>query len=268
MLQKLFPHLRSAGQRSQSAPVLRDPAAAHPVTSGQAIAEDPLSDFTEADRRLEAQVRPYTMTSCERIYQLARAVEYLEKNAIPGAIVECGVWRGGSMMAAALTLLRLGATSREIYLYDTFEGMPPPKSVDVRHDGVAASAILDTRAKSKDDTYWAYASLEDVKANLRSTGYPPERIHYVPGKVEDTLPQTGPAAIALLRLDTDWYSSTQHELLHLYPRLSPEGVLIIDDYGWWKGQKQAVDEYFAQLPFQPLLQRIDSASRICIKPSR
>ena len=264
MLQKLFPRWRAAGQR----PPPPNPVTPNPAVSDQVNTEEKFSDFTEADLRLDTLVRPYTMTTSERIYQLAKAVEYIEKNAIPGAIVECGVWRGGSMMAAALALLRLGTTSREIYLYDTFEGMPPPKPIDIRHDGVAASEILSNRAKSKDDAYWAYASLEDVRANLASTGYPHERIHYVQGKVEDTLPQTGPATIALLRLDTDWYSSTRHELMHLYPRLSPEGVLIIDDYGWWKGQKQAVDEYFAQLPFQPLLQRIDSASRICIKPGR
>jgi hypothetical protein len=100
-----------------------------------------------------------------------------------------------------------------------------------------------------------------------STGYPADRLHLVQGKVEDTLPGAAPARIALLRLDTDWYESTRHELVHLYPRLVPNGVLIIDDYGDWVGAKEAVDEYFAAQPFQPFLSRMDHTGRLAIKPA-
>ena len=100
---------------------------------------------------------------------------------------------------------------------------------------------------------------------MATTGYPGP-IHYVQGKVEDTVPGAGPEQIALLRLDTDWYESTLHELVHFFPRLVPGGVLIIDDYGWWKGARKAVDEYFEANRVQILLNRMDvTGARIAIK---
>ena len=83
--------------------------------------------------------------------------------------------------------------------------------------------------------------------------------------MEDTLPEQAPSRIALLRLDTDWYESTRHELIHLYPRLSQGGVLIVDDYGHWDGCRLAVDEYFATEADPVLLTRIDYTGRICVK---
>jgi O-methyltransferase len=83
--------------------------------------------------------------------------------------------------------------------------------------------------------------------------------------VEDTIPNNIPEKIAILRLDTDWYESTRHELVHLFPRLSPYGVLIIDDYGCWQGAKKAVDEYISENNLRIFLSRIDSTGRIAIK---
>jgi hypothetical protein len=223
-------------------------------------------DFSAEDQALVAQVEPFTMTGAERIIQLARAVEYVVRNDVPGAFVECGVWRGGSMMCVAYTLLRLGIADRDLYLFDTYDGMTPPEAVDRSHDGTPAAAILATSEKSAQDRNWAYAALEDVQRNLALTGYPVERLHFVKGKVEDTIPGRAPRLMALLRLDTDWYASTRHELVHLYPRLAGNGVLVIDDYGWWQGARQAVDEYFGELEFAPLLHRIDETGRSCIKP--
>jgi hypothetical protein len=98
-----------------------------------------------------------------------------------------------------------------------------------------------------------------------ATGYPAERVHLVRGPVEETLPAAAPERLALLRLDTDWYASTRHELEHLYPRLVDGGVLIVDDYGHWQGARQAVDEYFAGTAPPPLLHRIDYTARIGVK---
>jgi O-methyltransferase len=112
---------------------------------------------------------------------------------------------------------------------------------------------------------WCYAGLEEVRVNLASTGYPVDRVHFVRGKVEDTIPGTVPEPIALLRLDTDWYESTKHELTHLFPRLVPGGVLIIDDYGHWQGARQATDEYFASARVPLLLHRVDYTGRIAVK---
>jgi hypothetical protein len=204
------------------------------------------------------------MTTPPRVYALVRAVEYVASRDVPGAIVECGVWRGGSMMAAALTLRRVGAANRNLYLYDTFAGMPPPSEADTTRSGECAADLL---AQNDETSHiWAIASLEDVRTAMLSVGYPQDRIHFVEGLVEETLPGTAPDEIALLRLDTDWYESTKHELEHLYPRLAPGGVLILDDYGHWQGARRAADEYLAENGITLLLNRIDSTARLAVKP--
>ncbi|MSQ94001.1 MAG: hypothetical protein EXR98_05525 [Gemmataceae bacterium] len=137
------------------------------------------------------KVKPYTMTSVERIVALCQSIAHLENHRVPGAIVECGVLKGGSMMAAALALKALESTQRQLYLYDTSTG----------------------------------GSLGDVKQALMQTRYPWEKIIFVEGRVE------APAQIALLCLNTRTYESTLSELEHLYPRLADGGILIVDDGG-------------------------------------
>jgi O-methyltransferase len=227
-------------------------------------AAEPLpDDFTEADAVLWRQIAPYTMTTPGKVHTLARAVEYITARGVPGAFVECGVWRGGSMMGVALTLLRLAETTRDLYLFDTFEGMTEPGEEDVKQGGERAADVL--RRSSRNSSVWGVASLEAVRDAVLGTGYPRERIHFVKGRVEETLPGHAPAEIALLRLDTDWYSSTKHELVHLYPRLADGGVLIIDDYAYWRGARQAVDEYVGENDLPLLLIRIDHGARVAIK---
>ena len=222
-------------------------------------------DLSDDDRGIVTAVRPYTMTTPERVIALLDAVRHVTRNAIPGAIVECGVWRGGSMMATAMALLAEGDNSRDLYLYDTFEGMPDPTQKDAWLDGTPASELL-SKASQK-SKIWARAPIDGVRERLIETGYPEERIHLVEGKVEDTIPGVCPERVALLRLDTDWYESTRHELEHLYPRLVDGGILILDDYGRWKGSRQATDEYFAAAKNKPLLQRVDFECRLAVKTS-
>jgi hypothetical protein len=222
------------------------------------------ADFDQADIELCRRVGPYTMTTPARLYALIRAVEYVAARDLPGAVVECGVWRGGSMMAVALTLLRLGKTDRELYLYDTFSGMTAPTDEDTKKSGERAADLL--AEEGEDSDIWAIASLDEVREAVLSVGYPEERIHFVQGPVEERLPEHAPAEIALLRLDTDWYASTKHELVHLYPRLARGGVLILDDYGYWQGARRAVDEYVAESGLALLLNRIDNTARIAVKP--
>ena len=208
---------------------------------------------------------PFTMTSIERMYGLYQAVKYSVEEDVPGDIVECGVWMGGSAMVAAMTLDLVGDTSRNLYLYDTFEGMTPPTDHDVNHEGVHANDFLNPEDRvDGESNVWAYASLETVRRNLDHTGVSRDRFHLIKGKVEDTIPGKMPEAISLLRLDTDWYESTAHELKHMYPVLSPGGVLIIDDYGHWRGSREATDEYFAAND-GALLNRLDYSGRIAIK---
>ena len=137
--------------------------------------------------------------------------------------------------------------------------MPEPSESDADYGGTRAAIRLENETGVQ-----AYAPLEEVRGVMESTGYPPERIRYVKGKVEETIPAAAPDRIALLRLDTDWYQSTRHELVHLFPRLSSGGVLIVDDYGQWKGSRLATDEYFSQNAFRIFLARIDSG-RIAVK---
>ena len=220
-------------------------------------------DLAEWQKSIVQTARSFTMTSVERMVALIDATAYVADRGIPGDIAECGVWRGGSMMAVALTLLARGDDSRSLYLYDTFEGMSAPTAGDKDLQGVPAAERL--AADSKGMGIWCCASIEDVGANLRSTGYPADRIHLIKGKVEDTIPRMLPTRLSLLRLDTDWYESTRHELRHLYPIVQAGGIVILDDYGHWQGARRAVDEFFAERGEKVYLHRIDYTGRLLIK---
>lgn len=208
------------------------------------------------------KVNHFTQTSPERLFSLCEAVRYVVANKILGDIVECGVWKGGSIMAVAYTLLQLSEDDRNLYLFDTFDGMTQPTEKDVSNSGEYASDLLEKSDKEDQGSIWCYSSLEEVRASVLSTGYSPEKIHFIKGKVEDTIPFQAPQLISVLRLDTDWYESTRHELIHLFPRISPNGVIIIDDYGHWQGVRKAVDEYFQENNIKILLNRIDYTGRI------
>jgi O-methyltransferase len=223
---------------------------------------DPV-DFANAERAME-----HSLTSIPRMLGLIDAVRYCVARDIPGAFAECGVWKGGSVVAMILTLQALGRDDRDLYLYDTFEGMTAPGDEDTSPFEVPARETWDAAQRTGERAWAGYFrpetfSEEQVRTTLEATGYPAERLHLVRGRVEDTLPASAPERVALLRLDTDWYESTRHELVHLYPRLSEGGVLIVDDYGHWEGARRAVDEYFEQHPL--LLARIDYTARMAIK---
>ncbi|MBI4237574.1 MAG: class I SAM-dependent methyltransferase [Deltaproteobacteria bacterium] len=207
--------------------------------------------------------RPFTLTSEDRMYALHTAVRYIIRAHIVGDMVECGVWKGGSCMNIALTSLQQGAKDRTIYLFDTYEGMTPPEKTDVDLLGRPASQLLTSPTEAEPTK--CLASLAEVQKNMCSTGYPPEKIQCVKGPVERTLPAYAPQHIALLRLDTDWYASTKHELEQLYPRLAAGGVLIIDDYGHWRGAQKATDDFFAHCRPAVFMQRIDYSGRLIIK---
>jgi O-methyltransferase len=234
-----------------------------PGTTGDVSETHP--DLPPEFRVLYTHCASETMTSVERMYGLYEAVRHVTHERIEGDIVECGVWRGGSSMLAASTLMALGER-RDIWLYDTFEGMPPPSPRDVDHSGLRAADVWEEVRRDPSSNVLALATRGVAEANLASTGYPQQRLHFVVGRVEDTIPERAPERIALLRLDTDWFDSTYHELVHLYPRLVVGGVLIIDDYGHWRGAREAVDRYFAERGGGPLLARLDYTGRMAVKP--
>ena len=169
-------------------------------------------------------------------------------------------------MLIAKMLSNRKVTDRKIYLYDTYEVMSEPTDNDVSFKGADAKVLLRESEDNKETSVWCLAGLDDVKANLKSTNYKENNISFIKGKVEDTLPQNKPQEkIALLRLDTDWYESTKHELIHLYPDLVERGVLIIDDFGYWQGCQKAVVEYIEEEKISILLNRVDSTGRVAIK---
>jgi hypothetical protein len=221
-----------------------------------------LRDLDPAVDRIIERSGPYTKTPSVRVVALCNSLDYVVRNDVPGAIVECGLWRGGSLMAAALRLIDLDATDRPLYGFDTFAGMTAPTAEDGefhlkrwRKEGVPKEQRPENLAPG--------TSLEGVLDLLGGSGYPEPGIHLVEGPVEETLPANAPAEISVLRLDTDFYSSTLHELVHLYPRLSPGGILIVDDYGALEGARRAVDEYFEGV--QIFMHRIDHTARIAVK---
>lgn len=218
-------------------------------------------DFRKEEVEIIRAVEPWTMTSAERIFALIQAVRYVSVNAIPGALVECGVWKGGSMAAAAMTLVWANDLKRDLYLFDTFAGMTEPTTRDLDYADRPAKRLLTEESRFRCDD----APLHVVEEILEGTGYPKDKIHLVRGRVEETIPSSAPEAISMLRLDTDWYESTKHELIHLFPRLSRGGVLLIDDYGHWKGAREASDEYFAENQIPILLSRIDYTGRMAVK---
>jgi hypothetical protein len=172
------------------------------------------------------------------------ALTAVDAGNVFGDVVECGVWRGGNIMLA-----RMVSPRRECWLYDTFDGMTEPDhELDFKRphrDGKQGEMAIDRyRAKQRGGTKWDAAGLDEVQQHFSEMCLL-HRTHWIVGDVEHTLPQDGPDAIAVLRLDLDWYWPTAAALVHLYPRLSNGGFLIIDDYGHWMGCKKAVDDYFA-----------------------
>ena len=208
------------------------------------------------------KVEPFTMTSIERGYSLYTAVEYLVRSGIDGDFIECGVWKGGSCMLMALSLLKNRRSDRNLFLFDTFSGMTNPSEFDlIAHNEKPVTEKWDTFSS------WA-AGVEEVKQNLAATGYPSSRLRFIPGDVAETLPDHAPMNPALIRLDTDWYESTKIELELLFPRLVPGGVIIIDDYGHFTGARKAVDEYFENVELPILFHRVDYTGRVAVKPGR
>jgi hypothetical protein len=225
------------------------------------------AEANDTDAATIEELRPFTMTSAERLWSLIAATRYVCDLQIPGDFVECGVWRGGSVMAMAGEFAARQESDRRIWLYDTFAGMTSPTLRDVEAGtGIAAVDMLETTEVGDGNNVWCIAGRSDVERNVFSTGLAQDRFVFVEGDVGQTLHESAPDQIALLRLDTDWYESTRTSLEVLYPRLVSGGVCILDDYGHWQGAREAVDEYFATSGSRPLMMPIDYSGRIFIKP--
>lgn len=225
------------------------------------------SDFSADERKNIEFVKAFTMTSYQRLVTLSRSIQYIEEFNIEGDIVECGVWKGGSIMMAALKLIELKSLNRDLFLFDTYEGMTIPTSKDKAINGEYAIDLFNQQDKTNPNNSWCFSPLQEVKKNVYSTNYNKDKIHFIKGKVEDTLPHDSIRKVAILRLDTDWYESTLHELETLYDKVVNGGIIIIDDYGHWSGCKKAVDEFIRKRNLKIFLNRIDYSGRLLIKNS-
>lgn len=222
----------------------------------------------EADIKAAARkVSTHTMSSFERLATLWSQVRHLDQTGVPGDLVECGVWKGGSSGMMALAHMRAGTPTRSIHLFDSFEGLPEP---DAAVDGAKAVRYSSNHASGKKESIGkCVGPLEDNQQLMGEIiQYPRDHVVYHKGWFENTIPALpktfGP--IALLRLDGDWYESTKVCLDHLYDRVAPGGIVVIDDYGHWEGCKKAVDEFFRKRGIQPYLHYIDYTGRYFFKP--
>ena len=198
-----------------------------------------------------------TMVDRDAAIQAHMAVTKVDRQRVPGAIVELGVFLGGMSCLMAMAHHR---RDRHLWLFDTFEGLPPPTAEDdvksqskFRLVNSTDKALLGRAFKLRisglstiRDGKWCYGPLDEVVRTMARARADPSRTHFVVGKVEETLYNDTvalPSEIAILRLDTDWYTSTKAELDVLWPRLSPGGWLSVDDYATWGGARRAVNEW-------------------------
>lgn len=201
---------------------------------------------------LYERTKRYSMLQVTGLHNLYQSIRYITANQIPGNLIECGVFPGGTSIFAALCMRHMGLASRKLFLSDTFEGFPSGSS-DIKKGQVIAGRRFDN-----------FADL--VRSNIESELGEALEIELVQGDVAETLPKLDTGPLSLVRLDTDFYESTRAELTELYPKLVPGGVLIVDDYGIYEGSRRATDEYFGGLSSPPLFSRVDNGVWFGIKP--
>lgn len=197
-------------------------------------------------KRIAQIVRPFTLVGPERIRSIYDLARRIETEGIPGDVVECGVWNGGTaaILAHFATHSRL---ERTVWLFDSFEGMPQPTG----KDGEDALAHVGKEV----------GDIEKVRLVLEFVGGDMRRVRIVKGWFQDTFPTVTIPQIALLNIDSDWYESVKLCLETFYCAVVPGGFISIDDYGHWPGCKQAVDEFFKAKELSYKLNVVDYTAR-------
>ena len=225
------------------------------------------AEASNYEKKIILKSLKYSMTTSIRMWALLQSAKEVLKKKIKGDFVECGVWRGGNIILLK-NILEQHKIKKNVYGFDTFQGMTEPTRHDVDTENNSASILMkNTNKNDQEFSIWAYSSLEKTKKNIYKNIKSKKNLKLIQGKVEDTLviKENVPKKISLLRLDTDWYESTKIELEILYPLLQKGGILIIDDYGHFKGCRKAVDEYFSKHKKRPLLHYVDYTCRLIIK---
>lgn len=199
-----------------------------------------------------------------RQYAAWSAAKYVGQHNILGDVVECGVLHGKSAAILGHGLISIGNTDKRLWLYDTYSSDParrPREDEFHRKTGKPFAPVWDETSK----TDLATGSEEKTRANIVDTGFPLDRCNLVKGLVQKTIPSNIPAEISLLKIHTDFHDSVRHALDHLFSRIRPGGVLIVDAYGRYSGAKKATDEFFAENDVSMLLNRVDDSCRMGIK---
>lgn len=188
-----------------------------------------------------------TMIGLRRLDNLQSCIEQCLADGVPGDLIETGVWRGGATIFMRAVLKAHGDTGRRVWLADSFEGLPRPDESKYPAD--------------RGDTLWSHVqlavSLEEVKANFERYGLLDDQVRFLKGWFKDTLPGAPIERLAVLRLDGDMYESTMDALRALYPRLSPGGFVIVDDYGLIPACRQAVEDYRREHGIHDEIRKID-----------
>lgn len=196
--------------------------------------------------RLFEKVRPYTLLSPVRLGALYKLCKNIDRQGVPGDIVECGTYNGGSAGVLGYAS-RYSGRSRDLWLFDSFEGLPAP----TEEDG----------AEAQDYQGACRGSVESVREILKALEIPGTRIHIVKGWFQETLPAARIEKIALLHVDADWYASVKLCLDEFYDRVEPGGFIVLDDYGYWEGCCKAFDEFVSDRELNVDLVRVDNTAR-------
>lgn len=180
----------------------------------------------------------YTMCGDWRLQELEGCLRAVEAENVSGAYVECGVWRGGASVYAAAVIEAYGM-DRQVYLCDSFEGLPKPRCIEDKGDVHYTKSVL---AVDEDQVLEAFRKFDLLRG-----------VWCVPGWFDESLPDISCDEIAVLRIDCDMYGSTMDVLTHLYPKVQPGGWVIVDDYIHLPGCQQAVKDYLADKGLDPVM---------------
>lgn len=195
-----------------------------------------------------ARIKPYSLGDLRVLRKLYDLGKDTGTRRIQGDFVECGVLNGGSAAAIACALRETG---KKIWLYDSFEGMPPASPVD----GITA-AQLEGACKGTE---------EKVREALALARFPTADLVIRKGWFQDTFKEPLPEKVSLLHLDCDWYESVLLSLRTFYDRVSEDGIIVLDDFGHWEGCREAYYDFITERRLKPLLERFGHTQAFWIK---
>ncbi len=202
-------------------------------------------DPARRDEGLDWPVNAESMIGRKRLDNVRMCIESTVDEGIPGDLIEAGAWRGGAAIYMRAVLRTRGVTDKTVWVADSFEGLPKP---DPKY------------AADRQDIHWTLdplaVSLEEVQRNFEKYGLLDDRVRFLKGWFNQTLPTAPIDRLAVMRLDGDMYGSTMESLEALYPKLSPGGYVIIDDYNL-PGARQATDDYRARNGIEEPIQVVD-----------